>query len=128
MAQPPDSGRRFTQQEFALILRKAAELQESKIIPARRDGFILSEMEQIAAEAGIAMEHVHEAISQIDLPRLSRSERFLGGTATFRVEQSVAAKMSEPALQLIVDEARRAIGKQGEVRYVLDALEWGILG
>jgi hypothetical protein len=120
---PDSSERRFTQQEFAQILRKAAELQES-VIPARAEGFSLDEMEHIAAEAGIPAEHVRRAVALLDQPQLTLGERFLGGPANFRFEHEIAGNLGERTLQLMVDEARRALGKQGEVRLVLDELEW----
>ena len=121
---PDSTGRRFTQQEFALVLRKAAELQEQHVIPTRREGFTLDEMEQIASEVGIPAEHLRRAVALMDLPQLTLGERLLGAPATFRVEHIIPGSVEETTLQRMVDAARLTAGKQGEVKFVLDALEW----
>jgi hypothetical protein len=61
MAEADDS-RRFDEREFSLILRKAAELQESDGNRPARAGLTLREIEAIAAEAGIDARNVRGAV------------------------------------------------------------------
>lgn len=120
-------GRRFSDEEFALILRKAAELQHRR---PRADqpgaGFSLAEIEEIAAEAGIDPGRVREAASLVSA-RTAPAEswaRVLGGPLSFRLESEVGGEVAEEDLGKLVDTIRRVADAQGKAERVLDSLEW----
>ncbi|MGH7472236.1 MAG: hypothetical protein ACRENP_30160, partial [Longimicrobiales bacterium] len=70
--------RRYSEREFALILKHAAELQEG-LSSAPRGEFTLSEIQNIAAAAGIDAQNVLDAARA--LPTRERAATGLRGPA-----------------------------------------------
>ena len=76
---PPDDERRYSDEEFALILRRAVEIEgrptpepEAPTLPLPpSDGLTLTEIQEIAGEAGIDPAAVAEAASALSLAERS---------------------------------------------------------
>jgi hypothetical protein len=122
----PNDDRRYSDEEFALILRKASELQEGGAKPqAARGGMSLEEIRSIAAEAGIDPEKVTKAASL-----LTRSDdpgtavRLFGGPSSYHLEHTTKGEISQEDLGRLLDVIRKATRHQGKGTHVLDALEW----
>ena len=70
--------RRFTEEEVAEILRNAAELEHSgKSLSAGSTGLTLTELTEIAREAGISSEAMRRAVSRLDAPE-RQTRRIIG--------------------------------------------------
>ncbi|NIM50388.1 MAG: hypothetical protein GTO22_14250 [Gemmatimonadales bacterium] len=126
MTSSGNDDRRFSDEEFALILRKAAELQEGgSKPPALRTGMSLEEIQSIAAEAGIDPDRVAQAASLLvrsDRPRMA--VRLFGGPSSYHLEHTAKGEISQEDLGRMLDVIRKATKHQGQGTRVLDALEW----
>ena len=116
----PDQSPRFSEQEMALILKRAAERQEGA--DGRGVRRSLTEINEIAAEVGIDREFVAEAVAELQRPRPRSS--WLGAPTRFHEEQSVPRRLTPEEISELLDQARAELGLHGEVRQVFDGVEW----
>ena len=134
MTDPSDSGRRYTDDEFALILRKASELQADD--PERTfsagehpsEGLSLSEIQSIAEEAGMDPRLVAKAAAALSTEGASTAAKILGGPTRYHLEYTRKGEVTQEDLGRIVDVIRREAKQQGEAKRVMDSLEWKMMG
>jgi hypothetical protein len=81
---------RYSEQEMALILKRAAELQEGS--DGRGITRSLAEINEIAAEVGIDASFVTEAVAELQRPTTRAG--WLGAPTRFHAEQSVPSKLT----------------------------------
>jgi len=115
-----DSAQRFSDQEMALILKRAAELQEGA--DGRGVERSLAEITEIASEVGIDPAFVTEAVAELRRPRVRVG--WLGAPLRFHDEQSVPGTLSPDAIGELVDQSRAELGVHGETKQVFDGVEW----
>lgn len=119
MPDMPSPSQRYSEQEMALILKRAAELQEGA------DGAgtqrTLAEIQQIAAEVGIDAPFVSEAVAELERPRPRVG--WLGAPTRFHDERNVASSLGSTEIGELLDQARAELGLHGEVRQVFDGVE-----
>ena len=121
--------RRYTDREMALILKRAAELQEhGPSTGTREQSHTLSELEQIAAEVGIDPRYVVEAANAVDVEPTTKRAPLLGAPTTYQVSRFVEGEVPEVEFADMLDAIRRVTGKHGEVSRVLGSLEWKTMG
>ena len=115
---PPSDN--YSEKEMALILKRAAELQEGPDGPGIQRS--LAEIQEIAAEAGIEPAFVAEAAAELErpLPRVG----WLGAPTRFHEERSVPGALSPNEIGELLDRARAELGLHGEVHQVFDGVEW----
>ena len=114
-------GERYSEQEMALILKRAAELQEGA--DGRGVHRSLAEIQDIAAEAGIEPAFVTEAVAELHRPRARIG--WLGAPTRFHEEQKVTRKLTPAEIGGLLDQGRRVSGfvqpvkiqTQGGVRF-----------
>ena len=116
--------RRYSEDEFALVLRMASEVQAGPDPAPPQEGLTLSQIREIAAEVGIEPERVSRAAALLPSPDDSLVNRLVGGQSRHRLEHSVPGVVPAGELGRVIDVARRALSTQGETREVLGALEW----
>jgi hypothetical protein len=114
--------RRYTEEELALILNRAAERQEGVQSGAPR--YTLAEIQEIAAGAGIAPEHVASVATTLRDARAPRGGGLLGAPDRFRFEESIEGEVADDVVGELFDLVRRTLGLQGEVTEALGTLEW----
>jgi hypothetical protein len=124
---PDSTDRRFDEREVALILQETAALQEradragdarpeSALLPARTRGLTLTQLEQIAGEAGLDVALVRRAAASVDARRtLPRGNRFLGAPHVIDIERTVEGEVTAGAHEALLEAVRRATGELGEV-------------
>ena len=117
------SERRYTDDEVALILRRAAELG-GETGPSRSEGLSLAEIQQVAREVGIDPATVARAAAALPTRKPDRLTAILGGPMYFRLEATMARRASDADLGRILQSIRRAAGRQGRATQVLDSVEW----
>jgi hypothetical protein len=124
MADSPD--RRFTDQQVALVLRTAAEIQEREgPLAAQTRGLTLAQLEQIGAEAGIEPETVRRAVARLDdRTHAGGQNALLGGPITVVVERTVPGRLDPATLETLLDVVRRVTGHLGESRTVGQLFGW----
>ena len=119
-----EAGRRFDEREFALILRRAATLQQSDAARPPRSGLSLTEIESIAAEAGIEPAYVRQAVAAISSDAPGIGLRLIGAPARFQDERELPAALDRDAIAAVIDVARAEFGRPGTTREALDGVEW----
>lgn len=116
--------RRYSDEEFALILQRAAELQAPGQVPRRRGGLTLQEMMAIAEEAGLNP----DAVARVARTLPDRTEgalaRLFGGPASYRLEFELDRPLDEETRTLVLDAARGGMEHQGLTNVVGESLEW----
>ena len=114
--------RRYTEEELALILNRAAERQEG--VPASAPRYTLAEIQEIAAGAGIAPEHVASVAATLRDARAQKGGGVLGAPERFRFEESIAGEVADDVVGELLDLARRELGVQGSVSEAFGSVEW----
>lgn len=121
-----DQPRRFSDEEFALVLRRAMELQDGG--PAGRagapDGLTLEDIKAIARDVGVDPSLVDQAVAFLPEGGESTLDRVLGGPTRYRLEHSVDHAAGEDDLARAVDAIRRETGHHGKVSSELGGITW----
>jgi hypothetical protein len=118
----PLSERRYTEEELALILNRAAERQDGVQASAAR--YSLADIQEIAAGAGISREHVLSVATSLRNQPARGEGGVHGAPSTFRFDDSIDGELSDDAVAELFELARRELGVQGEVVQALGAVEW----
>lgn len=119
-----NDARHFSDEEFALVLRKAMELQDGGSgfsLPS--EGLSLEDMKAVARDVGIDPALVDRAVSLLPDQTLSRVDRITGGPSRYRLEHSGSAVKKED-LSRVLDLIRRETGHHGKVTTELDGITW----
>ena len=124
MSDQDERGRRFSEREVGLIIKRASEMQQSD--PAERggSGMSLAELEQIASEAGIDPQFVRRAASDIDVAPLSTTSPLLGGPTTVRLERTINGEVPDTEFEALVLEIHNVLGEHGHASELGRSLTW----
>ena len=114
--------RTYTDQEVALILRRAMERQEDGT--ERSGALALRDVREIAREIGIDPELVNEVAGQLPLAGSGTESRWLGEPMRYELRLSHDAPSTPEQLQDLMMHVRSIMQQQGQVQEVLGALEW----
>jgi len=114
--------RRYTEEELALILNRAAERQEGVLASAPR--YTLADIQEIAAGAGIAPDHVASVAASLGDQPASTTGGVLGAPHRFRFDESIEGEVTDEVIGELFDLVRRTLGLQGEVTVALGTVEW----
>lgn len=122
--------RRYSDNEFALILRKALQLQDGQPgeVSGPADGLTLHEIQAIAREIGLDAALVERAAAAIPATEESAAARFFGGPQRYRMEYTARGELSRDGLNRVVDSIRRSTGHQGKLEEALGSMEWQTVG
>lgn len=99
----------YTDEELALILNRAAELQEGGARPSV-GRYTLAEIQEIAAGAGIAPSNVAAVAAALRENRQQSSHQFLGAPWRFRSEETIDGELSDEVVAGLIDLARLELG------------------
>jgi hypothetical protein len=124
--------KRYTEEEFALILRRAIEMETPEAGVPRDpppqkpspEGLTLTEIQEIAAEVGVHPARVLEAADALAAPEWSGAARLFGGPATLSAERSVTRRLTAGEMARLLDLAREILEREGEAHEVLGGVEW----
>jgi hypothetical protein len=117
--------RRFSEQEFALILRRATEMKDHPDAPVpARDGLTLGEMKAIARDVGIDPALVERAATSLGAAGSSKTRAILGGPTRLVLEHATSGTLDPERYAHVVDAVRRVTGQHGETREELGGLVW----
>ena len=119
---------RYTESEFALILRKALELQDRQGGIDAGHGLSLREIQAIAAEIGLDPALIERAASLVPHTDEGRMVRLFGGPSVYQMECVASGEIAREDMGKLVDAIRRVTGHQGQVTEVLGSLEWRTVG
>lgn len=117
--------RRFSEEEFALVLRRATELQtrgpgQGQAVE-RAEGLTLDEMKAIAAEVGISPELVEQAAGALRRGGVAPADP---RAVKFVLSASAPGRLSDEDRTRILQAIRDAALHHGEARETTGGVEW----
>jgi len=126
MADVPKRERKFNEEEVALIIKRAAELQQTE--PTNQDtsnALSLTEVEQIAGEAGIDPKLIRQAAVRLDQPAYTtRRSPWIGAPTRFVLERVVEGELPVDEFEPLIAELRRTFGDNGDPILLRHSLVW----
>ena len=127
--------KRYSEEEFAIILRKASEIQVSGGNQSARTGtggLTLQEIQSIANEAGIDPEAVTRAASILGAHEWEEKSglavAIFGGPGKYHLDCEIPGSLPPEEMGRILEQIRRAAEHQGEASEVLGGVEWKTVG
>jgi len=126
MPDAPGSTRKFNDEEVALIIKRAAELQQTEQVEQNSSSALsLQEVEEIAKEAGIEPALIRRAASTLDTHTLvNRPSPWIGAPTRIVFERVVDGEISSDAYETLVNEIRRTFGDNGVPSVLGRTLAW----
>ena len=126
MADTPKRERQYSEEEVALIIKRAAELQQTEQTEQEPSTALsLIEVEQIAKEAGIDPRLIRRAALGLDQPaQTNRPSPWLGAPTRLVFERVVEGEVSTEEFEGIVAEVRRTLGQNGLPSVLGRSLAW----
>jgi hypothetical protein len=126
MAEPRSSDRKFNEEEVALIIKRAAELQQTQQVENEpSNALTLSEVEQIAREAGIDPKLIRQAAHGLDRPsETSRPSPWVGAPTHLVFERVIDGEIPVDDFEPLINEIRRTFGDNGIPSVLGKTLAW----
>jgi hypothetical protein len=126
MAEPRSSDRKFSEEEVALIIKRAAELQQTQQVENEPStALTLTEVEQIAREAGIDPKLIRQAAHGLDRPsETSRPSPWLGAPTHLVFERVVDGEIPVDDFEPLINEIRRTMSDNGVTSVLGRTLAW----
>lgn len=118
------SDRRFTDQEVAIVLQRAAEIEERRSDAASPHGVTLRELREIAQEVGFRPEVLDEAVAAIQAGARPRSRELLGAPLSSKSVRGVEGHLGEEGLQSLVRVIEEQVEATGTVSQALGTVRW----
>jgi hypothetical protein len=118
------SDRRFTDQEVALVLRRAAELEDRRESNVANRGITKLELESIAREAGFSIEAVQQAIIDLGSARRFPSVSYLGASPVSKRIHAVPKELDRNELPSLVQIVEDRIAMAGTITEALGSVRW----
>ncbi len=115
---------RYTDRETALILKRAAELEETRAPGGVGRGLTLAEIETIARDVGIDPRRVREAAAQIASAHEPGGFAPLGPHPTRKVVRAVPRKLDRGELAELIPVIEGHLHTPGTVTEALDSVQW----
>jgi hypothetical protein len=127
MANEIQPTRQYTEREVRLILKTAVEMQQERADRAGElaGGMSLTELEQVAVEAGLDPAYVRRAAAQLNVvvPPAEQSV-FLGGPSHIVIERVVNVAIDPGRFDQLLDVVRGVTHEVGEVSTVGRQFGW----
>jgi len=119
----PDPARRFTDQEVALVLKRAAEVEERRALSSAK-GLTLAELQDIAREVGLSPEAIAEAVTGLATKSRSQTPEFLGAPLSAKVARGVPGLLDQEALRQLIRVVEDRLDATGTVTDALGTVRW----
>ncbi|HEY8164750.1 MAG TPA: hypothetical protein VIF83_04275 [Gemmatimonadaceae bacterium] len=118
--------RKFSEEEVALIIKRATELQQTEQVEQEPStALTLNQVEQIAKEAGIDPLLVRRAAQGIDRPsEVNRPSPWVGAPTRLVFERVIEGEIPVEEFENLVNEIRRTIGDNGITSVLGRTLAW----
>ncbi len=121
-----DSDRRYTDQEVALVLAKASELEEGRALTSTAGrGLTLRELHEIAKEVGLSPRAIDEAVISL---RTQPHQSILGSPYSHRVVRGIPGRLEDPAMQRLIRVVEDRLEATGTVTEALGTVRWTSAG
>jgi hypothetical protein len=119
-----DSDRRFTDQEVALVLQRAAEIEERRSTSTAGRGLTLGELRDIAKEVGLSPDVIDEAVAAVRTGVRPRGGSLLGASLSNKVVRGVPGRLDEDGLQRLIRVVEDRVEETGTVSEALGTVRW----
>lgn len=120
-----DAARRFTDQEVALVLQRAAELEEQRSLGSTSGrGLTLRELHEIAREVGLSPDVIDEAVTAVRAGVRPRQALLLGAPLTSKLARGVPGSLTEDALRTLIRVIENHVDATGTVTEALGTVRW----
>jgi len=116
--------RRFTDEEVALILREASEVQEGGRLGGVEGGLTLSQLKEIAVEVGLDPKNIEMAASRLAAYRNPAAVPVLGTPVAPQFQRDIPGELSREDFGELLATIRTVLGRRGITAVELNALEW----
>ncbi len=114
---------RYDSADVKQIVQRAAELDRDK--PTETGAMSIGSVERLAAEVGIAPQHVRDAARVVQQSQgETKPSLIYGAPEVLTVERTVIGEVSERDYPLLVEKLRRAVGYAGRAETLGASLEW----
>jgi hypothetical protein len=120
----PEPRAEYSEAEFVRILRTAAALQDRSTGGVTSEKMALAEIEQIAAEVGIAPQYIAAAAVLVITEAGEQWRYWLAVPVQGRLSRVLPGSVSDNAWQELVAVIRQTLEHTGQHSYVPGALEW----
>lgn len=126
MSEPSSRDRKFNDEEVALIIKRAAELQQTQQEESEPStALTLIEVEEIAREAGIDPKLIRQAAHGLDRPsQTSRPSPWLGAPTSLVFERVIDGEIPIEEYEPLINEIRRTLGDNGVPSVLGRTLAW----
>lgn len=126
MAEPENRPRRYSEKEVARLLERATELQRDEAPTGTVEGGLtLSELEEIAVEAGIDPRYLRRAAGDLGRPSPTSGWSWLTGAPTTLVfERTVAVELRPDSFEALSAEIQQRVGAVGQASVLGRTLTW----
>jgi hypothetical protein len=116
--------RRFTDQDVAVILRRAVDLDREAGQDARGRGLTLEDLQEIAVEVGVDPEMVTRAVAELGTRSPLGSLSFFGDPPVRRGVRAVPGTTDEDTLRELMRIVDREMPVQGAISEALGSVRW----
>jgi hypothetical protein len=126
MADLPKGARKFNDEEVALIIKRAAELQQTEQVEQEPStAMTLADIEEIAKEAGIDPRLIRHAAQTLERPAdVNRPSPWVGAPTRLVIERVVDGEIPLDEFEPLVNEMRRTFGDNGIPSVLGKTLAW----
>jgi hypothetical protein len=129
MTEQAPQRRRYGDKEVGLILKRAVELQRQEPASAMEGGGLtLSELEEIAAEAGIDPRYLRRAAADVDSGGSTlhpgKASYFFGAPLAIELERTLTGEFPEEEFSLFVPDVQQAAGTHGQASALGKVFTW----
>lgn len=123
MSGSDDEGPRFTDEEAKEILRRAVDVDHSRVAGSP-EGVSLSELKAIGEEVGIAPQAVDQAARSLRRGPPPKRGGFFGGPRSLEVEGHAGRPLDEHNTAEVLALVRGALGRKGQATEIHGSVEW----
>jgi len=124
MAELP--ARRYNEKEVARLLKRASELQRSSPAAPNPSGLTLTELEDIAREAGLDVDMLRQAATELNASPMPRNagEKLAGAPLRIVLERTLPFEASEANFILLVPAIENAFSGPGQISQIGRTFSW----
>ncbi len=119
----PDE-KRYTDQEVALVLRRAAEIDETRGGVSSARGLTRGDIEQVALEVGLSAEVVGQALADLKTRGPREPASPLGPAPVAKRTQAIPRKLDDSELKEVVRLLEDKLSTPGTVTEALGTVRW----
>ncbi|MDX1492582.1 MAG: hypothetical protein R3253_00805 [Longimicrobiales bacterium] len=117
-----DGSRRFTDQEVALVLKRATELDEAGAAPAA-GGLSLTDLREIAREVGISPAAIDRAVATLDRGQRI-APRLAGAPRVRKAARAVPVELDQDAIARLMAVVDERTDSAGSITEALGSVRW----